>query len=187
MAVLRGQKRLQALDFWLRNPDYLADELLTQIEGGAAPDPDAALTQAVALLSGDEPDVSCYPMVRWRFGAWEPLDNALGLLVAHGLLAIVPVGIPPAQIDRWDYYLLDDGRALAEELRSEAPDLTWYDERAAIVLAVAGDRSGSQLKEAQYKQAEYERTVWGASISGITDRVKQRLERVLEQRGRLVG
>lgn len=34
VAVLRGQKKLQALDFWLRNPDYLADELLNVAEAG---------------------------------------------------------------------------------------------------------------------------------------------------------
>jgi hypothetical protein len=80
VAVIRGQKRLQALDFWLRNPDYLADELLAQVEDGSAVDSGWALTQADLLLEGDEPDVSRYPMVRWRFGAWEPLDDALALL-----------------------------------------------------------------------------------------------------------
>ena len=28
--LMRGQMRLQALDFWLRNPDYLAYELLAR-------------------------------------------------------------------------------------------------------------------------------------------------------------
>jgi len=175
VAVLRGQKRLQALDFWLRNPDYLADELLNQAEDGTAQDASAAVEQAAALLEGDEPDVSRYPMVRWRFGAWESLDDALALLLSHGLIAVEPIGEPPAKVERWDYYLLTAGASLAEELRRDAPDLAWYDERALIVLAVAGQRSGSQLKEVQYKQAEYERTVWRASISGITDRVRERL------------
>lgn len=114
-------------------------------------------------------------MVRWRFGAWEALDDALGLLYAHGLIDIVPVGEPPAKVDRWDYYLLPAGRDMAAELRTVAADLAWYDERAVVVLAVAGQSSGSQLKALQYAQAEYERTVWKASISGITDRVRERL------------
>ncbi|WP_330340205.1 hypothetical protein [Streptomyces sp. NBC_00557] len=181
VGVIRGQKRLQALDFWLRNPDYLADELLNQVENGSAPDPESALTQARDLLDGDEPDVSRYPMVRWRFGAWEPLDDALALLFAHNLIAVEAVGEPPAKVERWDYYLLTAGRDLAAELRADAPDLAWYDERAAIVLSVAGQRSGSQLKEIQYGQAEYERTVWKASISGITERVRERLARITGQ------
>ncbi|MGW3956627.1 hypothetical protein ACWEKM_38295 [Streptomyces sp. NPDC004752] len=182
VAVIRGQKRLQALDFWLRNPDYLADELLNQVEAGNVDDTAGALERAGALLEGDEPEISRYPMLRWRFGAWEALDDALGLLYAHGLIDIVAVGEPPVKVDRWDYYLLPAGRDLAGELRTTASDLAWYDERAAIVLAVAGQSSGSQLKALQYAQAEYERTVWKASISGITDRVRQRLAQITEQR-----
>jgi hypothetical protein len=178
VTVIRGQKRLQALDFWLRNPDYLADELLTQVQSGSTPDAAWAISQATALLAGDEPDVSRYPMIRWRFGAWESLDDALALLLSHSLIAVEAVGEPPAKVERWDYYLLTAGRELAEELRTDAPDLAWYDERAAVVLAVAGQLSGSQLKEIQYKQAEYERTVWKASISGITERVRARLQQI---------
>lgn len=32
VSVLHSQSRLQALDFWMRNPDYLANELLTEFE-----------------------------------------------------------------------------------------------------------------------------------------------------------
>ncbi|WP_159068821.1 hypothetical protein [Nocardiopsis alba] len=181
VSVIKGQKRLQALDFWLRNPDYLADELLTQIESGITDDPTAALSQARSLLHGNEPDISRYPMVRWRFGAWEALDDALSLLVSHGLAVVKAVGDPPTKIDRWDYYLSKPGRTMANQLRSDAPDLLWYDERASVVLTVAGQRSGTQLKEAQYQQTEYERTVWRASISGITDRVRERLDKMIDQ------
>ena len=34
--VIRSERRLQALDFWLRNPDYLADELVTAVESVAS-------------------------------------------------------------------------------------------------------------------------------------------------------
>jgi len=32
VVALHAQSRLQALDFWMRNPDYLANELLTEFE-----------------------------------------------------------------------------------------------------------------------------------------------------------
>ncbi|WP_351230131.1 hypothetical protein [Streptomyces sp. NPDC002133] len=173
-AILRGQKKLQALDFWLRNPDYLADELLNFAEaGGSLPGVDP-VAQAAALLQGDEPDLESYPMVRWRFGAYEPLDDALGLLLSHGMIGIDAVGKAP-EIDRWDYCLLPPARLTAQELRTDEPDLAWYDERAALVLLIAGDRSGSRLKDVQYAQAEYERTHLGDSITGITSRVRARL------------
>ncbi|MGW4197122.1 hypothetical protein [Streptomyces sp. NPDC005004] len=170
------------MDFWLRNPDYLADELLNQVDAGKVRDTAWALERASALMEGDEPEISRYPMVRWRFGAWEALDDALGLLYSYNLIDIVPVGEPPTKVDRWDYYLLPAGREMAAELRTTAEDLAWYDERAVVVLAVAGQSSGSQLKALQYAQAEYERAVWKASISGITDRVRERLAQVTKQR-----
>ncbi|WP_331756512.1 hypothetical protein [Streptomyces microflavus] len=180
VAVLRGQKKLQALDFWLRNPDYLADELLNVAESERVlPGIDPA-GQARTLLAGDEPDLESYPMVRWRFGAYEQLDDALGLLLSHALIGVDAVGTPP-EIDRWDYCLLPAGRLTADELRQGEPDLVWYDARAALVLLVAGDRSGSALKDAQYAQAEYERTQLGDDISGISDRVRARLA-LLENR-----
>jgi hypothetical protein len=93
VALISGQKRLQALDFWLRNPDYLADDLLNQVESGSVADPAWALDQTGALLEGDEPEISRYPMVRWRFGAWEALDDALSLLFAHGLIDVVAAAV----------------------------------------------------------------------------------------------
>lgn len=32
--VIRAELRLQTLDFWLRNPDYLSDEILAKAEAG---------------------------------------------------------------------------------------------------------------------------------------------------------
>ena len=34
VGVVRTQLRLQKLDFWVRNPDYLANELLNDYEAG---------------------------------------------------------------------------------------------------------------------------------------------------------
>lgn len=174
VAVLRGQKKLQALDFWLRNPDYLADELLNAAEAGRSVPGVSPVDRAAALLEGDEPDLESYPMIRWRYGAYESLDDALALLVAHGLIGIDAIGTAP-DIDRWDYCLLSAGRQDAQEMRSQEPDLSWYDERAVLVLLLAGDRSGSALKELQYAQGEYERTHMGEDIAGILPRVRARL------------
>ncbi|MFI6122318.1 hypothetical protein ACIBCU_21235 [Streptomyces sp. NPDC051064] len=88
MAALRGQKTLQALDFWLRNPDDLADELLNVAESERVLPGVDLVGQARSLLAGDEPDLESYPVVRWRFGAFEQLDDVLGLLLSHTLIGI---------------------------------------------------------------------------------------------------
>src|SRR3954469_6691003 len=67
VAVIRAELRLQALDFWLRNPDYLAGELLTMVEAGAL-DTDEYLPVVEGLLNNPEPDLHWYPMPRWHHG-----------------------------------------------------------------------------------------------------------------------
>ena len=63
VATLRAQSRLQALDFWMRNPDYLANELLTEFEAGGDP---ASLVLAQKILDSREPDLRRVPMIRYR-------------------------------------------------------------------------------------------------------------------------
>jgi hypothetical protein len=88
VAVLRGQMLLQALDFWLRNPDYLADELLKRYEAEGDLDD---LTRAGEILDSDEPEVRSYPMLRYLFGAYEPLDEALSVLRSPGFDRDTPI------------------------------------------------------------------------------------------------
>jgi hypothetical protein len=72
--AVRSELRLQALDFWPRNPDYLADELVTEVEAGRV-DP-SYLDVASSLLTDSESLLRHYPMPRWLYGAYEPLDDA---------------------------------------------------------------------------------------------------------------
>lgn len=75
IAVVRAELRPQALDCWLRNPDYLAGELLTMVEAGAL-DAVAYLPVVEGLLNNPEPDLHWYPMPRWHHGAYETIDDA---------------------------------------------------------------------------------------------------------------
>ncbi len=74
VGVLRTQVLLQKLDFWLRNPDYFANMLLDRFEDGGDV---VLLDHAERILTSEEPEVRRYPMLRYRFGAYEPLDSAL--------------------------------------------------------------------------------------------------------------
>ena len=92
VSVLESQVRLQKLDFWVRNPDFLADELLNEYERGGDV---AFLELAGDILDSDEPEVRRYPMMRFLFGAYEPLDDALAVLrSAHLVVRRKPA--PPA-------------------------------------------------------------------------------------------
>lgn len=69
IGILRAQSRLQALDFWIRYPDYLANELLNEFEKGGSTDD---LELARRIFDDREPDLRRVPMIRYHFGAFEP-------------------------------------------------------------------------------------------------------------------
>lgn len=170
VAVLRTQVLLQKLDFWLRNPDYLANELLTRYEAGGDP---ADLDLAEQILDSDEPEVRSYPMLRYLFGAYEQLDEALAVLAAPRLVVRRRrrAGLHPPI----DYYLTAAGRDVAQRIVSDHPELGYYAERSVLVVELAGGRRGSELRDVQYLQEEYRDTALRERIGGIAARARRRL------------
>ena len=163
---------MQATDFWLRNPDYLADELITLFESGAVDE--SYLEVARKLLDDPEPDLRYYPMPKWLHGAYEPLDDAFSLLETYGLATAVRRGTPGQNVAQTQFFLTTAGAAAAAELAKD-PVLGWYAKQVELVALVAGDDLGSLLKERQYLQATYANTELGLNIASIADRVRERL------------
>lgn len=170
--VVRSEKRLQAMDFWMRNPDYLAAEILVLVESGDFPSSD--VTIAEELVAGDEPDLRRYPMVRYLFGAFEPVDDAFSLLVTPGLATRRRTGKPDGRKSSF-FYLLQAGADATVKIISDDPDLGWYQDRAELVARVAGTDAGNKLKLRQYAHLDYAATQVGTRFSPITDVVRQRL------------
>ena len=81
--IFRGKAKLYAMDFWIRYPDYLAYELLTIIENEGKT---KYLKDVQSILDNEEPDLRKIPMIRFRFGAYEDLNNTLSVLVSKGLI-----------------------------------------------------------------------------------------------------
>lgn len=181
--VIRSELRLQALDFWLRNPDYLADELVTKVEAGEQPK--TFLTVARNLLDDSEPDLRWYPMPRWLFGAYEAIDDAFSLLETYGLAKLDRVG-GLSKVVRSQFFLTDAGLKAATDLASE-PRLSWYTEQVKLVFLVARDEVGSHLKERQYLQAEYAGTELGIHIGPIAAQVRKRLDTIDAAAGAATG
>jgi hypothetical protein len=170
-AGIAGEMRLQAMDFWLRNPDYLAWALLDVAEDAGSFElvPEARRI----LTAAEEPDLRTVPMLRWRHGAWEPLDDRLSLLAAYGLASDVRRG---EQLGgRRDVFLLASGRAAIVALLEQVPELSWYQDRARLVRIVAGDAGGDELKARQKAVWEYRETRWQSRIAGIRPKVFARL------------
>lgn len=179
--VVRSELRLQATDFWLRNPDYLADELLTLIESGVINT--QYVETARSLLDDPEPDLRWYPMPKWLHGAYEPLDDAFSLLETYGLALAIRRGRPGQAVAQTQFYLTVAGAAAVAELGAD-PVLGWYAKQVKLVAMIAGDDHGKGLKDRQYLQATYANTQLGLNIGPIADRVRAQLAALDASKGK---
>lgn len=172
VGVVRTQVRLQKLDFWVRNPDYLANELLNDYVNG---DQDPALLQmAGEILDSEEPELRRYPMLRYLFGAYEDLEDALAVLRQPGLVVRRKKG-RPGHVVQTNYFLLQAGRDMVAHIRAKYEDLAWYSFRSALVVQLASGQGATGLKDRQYIQEEYLQTPNGVRIPSITERARKRL------------
>ncbi|MFF7249861.1 hypothetical protein ACFZBU_38860 [Embleya sp. NPDC008237] len=176
VAVVRSEGRLQKLDFWLRNPDYLADELLNDYERV----PEAiSLELAGEILDSDEPEIACFPMLRYLFGAFEYIDRAMSVLVAPRLVRLTH-GRTPAGKPLVSYYLTAKGRAVADQATANCPELAWFTRRAVLVrsLAESTGHTVHALRRRQYLQRDYAETPLNELIPSIAERARERLARL---------
>ncbi|MDQ1245768.1 MAG: hypothetical protein QG597_135 [Actinomycetota bacterium] len=172
IGVVRTQVRLQKLDFWVRNPDYLANELLSDYENG---DHDPVLLQlAGEILDSEEPELRRYPMLRYMFGAYEDLEDALAVLRQADLVVRRKKG-RPGHVVQTNFFLLRAGRDTVKLIRTDYKELAWYSTRSALVVELAGGQGATQLKDRQYIQEEYLNTPYGVRIPPIAERARTRL------------
>jgi hypothetical protein len=171
--LFRGEKRLQAMDFWVRNPDYLALELIDQFHSSGD---STKLEHAKAIYADGEPSLRTIPMLRKHFGAYEPLDTALAILECRALVR--PQRVKTAVGSAHYFHLPELAPKFCERIAEEFPLLGWYRQRAALVAEVAGTRSGNELKDKQHARREYHDTRDDHHIPTITDWVKAELEKL---------
>jgi hypothetical protein len=183
--VIRATSRLAKLDFWLRNPDYLANELLHDLESEAV-NPEVCLTHVERMLSGDAPTLHLYPMQRYMYGAWELPDNAMALLKSHGLVNQRRAASSDADHSgraRRDYFLLQAGAQILANMRTEVEQLSWYDLQADAIGLLNIGPSGAAARARQYEQPEYAATPIGQIIQPILERTRARFAALADLHG----
>jgi hypothetical protein len=173
-SVFAGATRLHALDFWVRYPDYLAEELITRHERHGNR---AALSAAESILKSEEPELRHVPKLRHLFGAYERLDQPLAILKSRDLVQPLSRKMPN-NFDEYEYWSGPKARAFLDDACRAVPPLVWYRDRTALVLDVAGADSGDALKARQKQQAEYLTARYRTDIPMIADRVRARLAAV---------
>ncbi|MCK1603473.1 hypothetical protein IVB02_19005 [Bradyrhizobium sp. 166] len=176
VGVFDGEVKLQALDFWIRYPDYLADELLSNYEATGTK---RYLDTARRIFDEEEPDLRRVPMLRNYFGAYEPVDTAIAHLKARGLVTPRTKPLGKAANHR-DFLVSSAAFDLVERIVAEQPEFYWYESRVGLVLEMADGRGGKALKDRQHAQKEYHETRRGDLIPTIAERVRKRLADALE-------
>lgn len=170
---MRSEQRLQACDFWMRNPDYLADALIDDEEAGKRSD---GIALACGILDDREPQIRRLPMTKWRFGAYEELSDVLAPLLLYGFVAHRAAVRGDRSVAEHDFWLMPEGEAFAQNLVAADNELFhWYVDRARLIATVARTTGGSALKDRQYKRIEYAMTPGMSLIPQITDSVRARL------------
>jgi hypothetical protein len=170
--LFQSEKRLMAIDFLVRYPDYLADALLDLYEA----DDDTSLLDVVdCIFANEEPSVRVISMVRWHFGAYQKIETALSTLHAFGLVRPMKL-VKDGDNRRYDYHLYPKAFSFLDTAIAEVPDLKWYRDRVRLAMKVATAKSGSKLKGWQYEHEEYSNTPQGSVIPSISDKVKARLD-----------
>lgn len=171
-AIFRGKTRLHAMDFWVRYPDYLAFEMINLFNSGGQQE---LLSEAEKIFQSNEPDLRRIPMIRYKFGAFERIDDALSPLVSKGLIRIS--GKKHGQdISEVDYLISSRALRLAQEIPRDYADLEWYAQRARLVVEISANRKGTVLKERQYAHMAYAGTKLGGVIPSIAEEVKRQIE-----------
>jgi hypothetical protein len=169
--VVRSLTRLEKLDFWMRNSDYLADELMTEFEEGRL-NRQLVEPEVRRMLSTDAAGFH-YPMMKFKFGAYEPVDNAMSILKSVGLIAHRR-GADTGDRARHDYFLLEEGERKVALLRADVPGSAWYDQQADAIAFLDESMQGSDARKRQYLQQEYKGAALGSDIPEIFGRARER-------------
>lgn len=174
--IFRAEKRLMAMDFLVRYPDYLADALLDLFQETG----EADLVDAVRkIFREDEPSIRLVRMVRWRHGAYQNVEDALSMLSYYGLARPMKLKGDDGKIRRYEYLIPSRTAEFLDKCITHFPELGWYRERLKLVMRVAAGKSGSALKEWQYEHPEYGNTMQGDVIPTILDQVQKRLSKIV--------
>lgn len=175
VGCFEGKARLHALDFWVRYPDYLAFELLNKYEDNLDI---GVLNRAQEILATEEPDLRAIPMIRYRFGAYDDISEALSILISKGLIITGGDKID-GKITAYDYYVTSQASELIKSISEDFPILKWFDDRTQLVKEIAGNQGGAALKAIQYKHMSYAQTTLGTLIPSIKEEVLSRLNEIM--------
>lgn len=163
--LFKSEVRIQKIDFLLRNPDYLAFELLNIAKSDNSKSYEIKVI-VKDIFKTEEPTIRRLEMERFFFGAYEDIDDVIGFLKSIGFIDFSSKKNSELKTVEKRYFITEKAIKKMESISSFS-SLEWYIERCLLVKRYFGDCTGTQLKIAQYQIAEYRDTSYNSYIGSI--------------------
>lgn len=171
--TFQSEVRIQKIDFLLRYPSYLCDELMNLIDRDQSLK--AKLVDEIEkILASNEPKLKTKEMQRFFFGAYDKLDEIIAFLWGYGFIKFESKRRLDMTQHQKVYYITKYGEKKINEGLVKLPSLDWYVKRCQLIKKYFGDLTGTELKEMQYEHPEYRKANWNELIQDIENRVRVR-------------
>lgn len=169
--AIESELKLQKIQFWVRNPDYLADALLDACSTLKSVHHRTSEVKSIILkiFADQEPEFRTVPMERYFHGAYENLERVLVFLISRGLLSGKR---QKHNVKKTYYFLTEAGERLVEMLLAKCDEAWWYEERCKLINSFWGNLSGNKLGRIQHSNLTYHDTDIAKIIRPITSEVR---------------
>lgn len=176
--LLKSELKIQKIDFLIRNPDYLAFELLEQMELSTTNRNE--IKEAVQnIFVSREPDIRRIDMIRFFFGAYEDIDDIISFFISRDFLHFESRKGIDRRVFEKEYYLTEYGlNKIQNDILPGLLKVRWYEERCKLIKKYFGDLSGTELKVRQYQHEEYRTTPLNEYISQIKEKVTDKFKEI---------
>jgi len=177
----KSEVRIQKIDFLIRNPDYLAYELLTLAAAEPLKKPEIKAI-VKSIFNSSEPQLRRMEMERFFFGAYEDIDDVIGFLKSIDFIDFTSKKSTDLKTIEKQYFVTEFGINKVNSALSNLQALNWYVRRCELIKKYFGDLSGSQLKVSQYKIEEYKNASFKTFIGDISETVKTNFFNMFNER-----
>lgn len=170
--LFETEVRIQKIDFLIRNPDYLAYELLSLVQEGKVEDKKEVKNIVGGMFLDKEPLIRKNEMERFFFGAYEDLDDVIAFLKAFDFIEYESGKNVAGQVFGKKYYITSSGVDRIENGVKDVGSIAWYVRRCKLIKKFFGEMSGSDLKVRQYQIEKYRDTPLNQYIESIVEETK---------------
>lgn len=179
--VFYSEIKIQAIDFFIRNPDHLALQLLSLAEEGTK-DPAAIKPIVKKIYRDGEPEIRRVEMEKFFYGAFEDIDDIIAFLYSRGLVKYESKLRTNQTVAEKHYYITAKANTIIEKARSSISAAKWYFNRCEIIKVYLGDAKGTELKARQYQVEEYSTTPYKDKIQGVDEYVYEKFQALYGQK-----